>query len=61
MYDDYEVNILKFKPVEMTEDDIIAYNKIVKIERKRFVTRLNAYVKKYGVSKVELDSYWADR
>lgn len=61
MYDDYEVNILKFKPVEMTEDDIIAYNKIVKIERKRFVTRLNSYIKKYRDSKIDIDSYWADR
>ena len=45
----------------MTAEDIEKYNAIIKIERKRFVTRLNAYVKKYGVSKVELDSYWADR
>lgn len=64
-YNDYDFN-RKFKdsddvPVKMTAEDIEKYNAIIKIERKRFVTRLNAYVKKYGVSKVELDSYWADR
>ena len=60
MYTDYEFNHLTFKPVEMTEADIIAYNAVIKTERKRFATRLNSYIKRYGVSKIDIDSYWID-
>ena len=59
-YNDYDFNNLAEKPVEMTDDDIAAYNKVIKIERKRFVTRLNSYIKKYGTTKLTVDSYWAD-
>ena len=44
----------------MTETDIIAYNAVIKTERKRFATRLNSYIKRYGDSKIDIDSYWID-
>lgn len=60
MYTDYEFNKLTENPVEMTETDIIAYNAVIKTERKRFATRLNSYIKRYGASKIDIDSYWID-
>ena len=46
---------------EMTPEERGAYAEFVKEEREKFEKRLNAYLKRYGLSKCHYGVYWADR
>ena len=45
---------------KMTETDRKAIVKALKHERDKFEKRLNAYLKRYGISKIHTWTYWAD-
>lgn len=45
----------------MTENDVKKALAILKSERAKFEKRLQAYLKRYGVSKISFGTYWADR
>lgn len=45
----------------MTENDAKKALAILKSERAKFEKRLQAYLKRYGVSKISFGTYWADR
>ena len=45
----------------LTNEDLIEYKKALVEAIKSFTKRLNAYLKRYGMSKVNTWSYWQDR
>lgn len=45
----------------MSENEIKQAIAILKEERAKFEKRLQAYLKRYGISKVSFNTYWADR
>jgi len=45
----------------MSESEIKQAIAILKEERAKFEKRLQAYLKRYGISKVSFNTYWADR
>ena len=45
----------------MTENDAKKALAILKSERAKFEKRLQAYLKRYGTSKIHFGTYWADR
>lgn len=46
---------------QMTENDCASVLAILKDERAKMEKRLNAYIKRYGTSKLHTWTYWADR
>ena len=45
---------------ELTENEVTALIKGYEIVKENFIKRLNTYLKKYGLSKVNSWSYWQD-
>lgn len=46
--------------IELTKEDLINYKKALVDAIKQFTKRLNTYLKKFGMSKVNTWSYWQD-
>ena len=44
----------------LTEDELAAYYAVLYDEQVKFLKRLKAYLKRYGLSKVRTWTYWAD-
>lgn len=45
----------------MTRAELEAYKELIDAALKRFDSRLNTYLKRYGLSKCSYDTYWVDR
>ena len=46
--------------IELTKEDLVTYKKALVEAIKLFTKRLNTYLKKYGMTKVNTWSYWQD-
>ena len=47
--------------IKLTKEELSSYKKALVEAIRAFTKRLNAYLKRYGMSKVNTWSYWADR
>lgn len=49
-----------FAPEKLTPDEKEQYRKLLLLEKKKYEDRLNAYIKRYGVTKCRYWTYWAN-
>lgn len=49
-----------FAPEKLTPDEKEQYRKLLLLEKQKFEDRLNAYIKRYGVTKCRYWTYWAN-
>ena len=61
MLDPYSKMILANADREMTREELQTYKELTDVSMKAFERRLHTYLKRYGLSKCNFDTYWVDR